>query len=761
MSTRRVKLLAEVKGNMNEELKKIKSSMKGLSTASALMAVAVFAASKSLAGFGTTLFDTSKQTGATVEEIQSLGYVLAQTGGEAESAGELLGTINLFMRDAALGSKEYTDALSTIGLSYDDIARKAPMEVFTALTDGIGGLTDATERNLVASTIFGENYSQVVVGALDQAEGSIQGMMDAFIASGDALSGEQIDILKDYDQTLTDLSYSGKKMMADVLLPLIPVFKENIEAMMPLVKDLMPDLVDVAGSVADGLGLFLELLTGGIKAVGGLKAALAILISGYITYKIVSIAANITTLAHNAQLTIQAYLMGKVSIASMGMKAAIGPTGLAAAVVFTTIQLVRLKGAMDDASEAARQNEEAVNRMSGTSARAGDIIYAVSQATDISRTSLEHFADQLERMDDGSEDVATAIAYVDRKLAELDRTAIEVAADLNTLESRMSGTSIGSVRLTADTNNLTVAMIRTELAAVDTAIANAMLMETMENGPSVIAGQISALREYRETLEGLGSVGRERYGVDDTGTTGSENIDDDPEALRLERLAEKEREIALAVKNEHEAAMQAEEALIMASLNRQQAKRLDIIKAEKTAALAAETERRDAEAATQQQAIDGIHAWGVDFGKAMMQGSAGAEAWGESMLAAIKSIIMEAGFAMIMNLIIPGGGKAAGGILGSLFSFSGGSSAIPAAASGISAMPMSNSVQGDKVLGLFNPGESILTPTQMQEVREQGGGGSSPQIIVNFSSVVTPSAAQKSELVPIVVNAMREAGVSI
>ena len=228
------------------------------------MGAAAFAAAKKLSDYGAEIFDMAAATGVAVEDIQSLGYAFEQTGGSMASMSGAIRGLNTFMRTAATGSAEYMNVLNQLGLSYDELRAMTPTDAFLSITDALGDLDSAMETNIAATTIFGGRYAQQIVGALEQADGSLRNLTESFDESGRALSGEQITALKKYSDAMTDLDYDMKNLIAEAIVPMLPQLKEMTDQFTELAREILPELIpkmeSAINAMAEGLPVVVDLL---------------------------------------------------------------------------------------------------------------------------------------------------------------------------------------------------------------------------------------------------------------------------------------------------------------------------------------------------------------------------------------------------------------------------------------------------------------------------------------------------------------------
>lgn len=111
---------------------------------------------------GSALLDISLRTGATVESLSALSYAAKQTGTSMEAVESSMRRAQRTIGDAAAGDKTAAEALSRLGLTYDDLRGKSPDEQFSILADRVGRIADPTLRASAAMEVFGRSGTQLL-----------------------------------------------------------------------------------------------------------------------------------------------------------------------------------------------------------------------------------------------------------------------------------------------------------------------------------------------------------------------------------------------------------------------------------------------------------------------------------------------------------------------------------------------------------------------------------------------------------------------
>ncbi len=228
----------------------------GAAYAGAAMAAAItamYATAAAIARSASEIYDTSARLNLSVETVQALGYVAQQTGSDLQGLSGSIRALNSFLLQADTATSDQAKALDELGLRYDDISAMNPEQMFLTITDALGGVSDEMRQNVLAASIFGNRYGTQVVGALNQTDGSLRTLMEDFAESGRAMSTEQIQALKRYDDAMTDVEYSIKALTADAIVPMLPMMQEMADKVIALATENMPTFITSANALATAL----------------------------------------------------------------------------------------------------------------------------------------------------------------------------------------------------------------------------------------------------------------------------------------------------------------------------------------------------------------------------------------------------------------------------------------------------------------------------------------------------------------------------
>lgn len=117
---------------------------------------------KNAAEMGGRLSDIAAQTNMTAGEVMVMQQAFKDAGISADVVQTSMAQLNRSIAQARNGGKEYVEALTKIGLKYDDLYKMAPAERFRAVASGFNSLTNSIDRTDVAMKLFGRSGNQLL-----------------------------------------------------------------------------------------------------------------------------------------------------------------------------------------------------------------------------------------------------------------------------------------------------------------------------------------------------------------------------------------------------------------------------------------------------------------------------------------------------------------------------------------------------------------------------------------------------------------------
>lgn len=224
--------LAGMLTGITKNLAKFAAIAAGITFAAAIAGAAKLAQGlKGAFDAGGALSDLASRTGIAVKELVILQQAFEDNGIAAEKVGSIINKMQKGITDFGSGLSTQVRAFEKLGITYDEIAGKSPLEQFKMLQQALNRIEDPTLRAGTAMEIFGRSGGELQAlfgdtGALDKAAVTI---------------GKQAEILDKnsarFDRIADLLASAGTKLqgffvgMADQAAPQILEVLERFNTM--------------------------------------------------------------------------------------------------------------------------------------------------------------------------------------------------------------------------------------------------------------------------------------------------------------------------------------------------------------------------------------------------------------------------------------------------------------------------------------------------------------------------------------------------
>lgn len=220
-------------GKISEASGKVAQATKGISTAAggALAGLAGMAYKSVTAA--DELVTLSKQTGIATDELQKMKYASDLVDVSVE---EITGAMTKMKKNMASTSKDTQAAFAQIGVSVTDAngQLRNTTDVFYEVLQGLSGIKNETERDIVAMQLFGKSADQLA-GIIDDGGESLKSLGQEAQDLGLIMSEDTLSSLNDVNDSIDklkakangEIAQSGAKAME----ALMPVFEKVLDAM--------------------------------------------------------------------------------------------------------------------------------------------------------------------------------------------------------------------------------------------------------------------------------------------------------------------------------------------------------------------------------------------------------------------------------------------------------------------------------------------------------------------------------------------------
>lgn len=277
-------------GNANlNKLSKVGSNLTKYVTAPILGAVtALTTLSVKSAETADELGDQASKLGMSVEALQEWNYVAKLLAVDNEQLQKAFTKTNSLLGDLASGNtSSATDALTKLGITYDDLKGKNVDQAFEIIRNALANLEDETLRVGIANDIFGEKIGTDLQQLLSASSTEIENFRNECQELG-VITEEEVEASAKFNDELDKVKQELQTLgveLAQILLPIMTEFLTYLkDSIIPKISEWANKLANmndttkktilvVIGLVA-AIGPAIKIITTIIPIVKGLSTAL-------------------------------------------------------------------------------------------------------------------------------------------------------------------------------------------------------------------------------------------------------------------------------------------------------------------------------------------------------------------------------------------------------------------------------------------------------------------------------------------------------
>lgn len=157
------------------------------------------------------LVHIAEKTGTSVEMLSSLDAVLRQNGGTVQDFANSMKFMNRNISEAATGTGPAVKAFQQLGLNASDLLKLSTDQRFFKITDAIAQFGNEADRTNLRMAILGRGAESLAV-LMDQGSEAIRDAADHAASLGQAISKEQADNIKEFNDNLQLLIVSCERL---------------------------------------------------------------------------------------------------------------------------------------------------------------------------------------------------------------------------------------------------------------------------------------------------------------------------------------------------------------------------------------------------------------------------------------------------------------------------------------------------------------------------------------------------------------------
>jgi len=251
----------------------IGAAMAAIGTAAVAAGKALYDMANDAAAAGDRIDKDSQRLGLSAEAYQEWDYVLSQCGGNIDSLGAGMKTLQKTMDGLTEDGDKSSEAFKKIGINFDDIKNKSPEEAFNMTVKALQNMPPGAEKTAAAMKLLGKQGMELMPllnSTADDIDGLKQKAHDlGMVMSEDAVTAsvrytDSLDTLK---RTFGGLKNSigsellpGMTMITDAFTGLITgqegageALKAGAEEIVKSIGDLIPRLLGLVNSIVSSV----------------------------------------------------------------------------------------------------------------------------------------------------------------------------------------------------------------------------------------------------------------------------------------------------------------------------------------------------------------------------------------------------------------------------------------------------------------------------------------------------------------------------
>ena len=298
------------------------------------------------------IFESAEKIGISTTKYQELGFVADQIGTDVESIARAFARTTKSLKEADKAGSPMAKTFEDLGINTRDTNGnlRDTEVVFSDIIDALGKVENETQREIIAQTIFGKSY-QELIPLINLGADGLAKMTDEAHKMGAVMDEETVKGLADLNDRLAALKGGFKGLLGQMAGKLLPTANKILDAFQtwlasPQMQAGIKRITDKIGVFADTLGRVIDKL---LK--GDIKGALAEIIPPATVEQIANFAKTFKDFVDNTLIPFAREHAEEIKGALIGIGAALAAAGIVAAIaeiapgIGTLIVLVGLVGA--------------------------------------------------------------------------------------------------------------------------------------------------------------------------------------------------------------------------------------------------------------------------------------------------------------------------------------------------------------------------------------------------------------------------------
>ena len=186
---------------------------------------------------GDALDQEAARYGVALQDIQQLHGVAAIGGATGTDLVESLSKLQTELRKSQDDADKTAAAFKAIGLSFDDMKGKSPLQLLEAISEAVARYGDGANKTAAVQRLLGDAGIDML-RSLDQGKQGFQDLENAALRAGNAMSDQTIAALAATQRDLNEMKLAWSSLAFAGVVPAVDV---AIRAITNLIESVKPD----------------------------------------------------------------------------------------------------------------------------------------------------------------------------------------------------------------------------------------------------------------------------------------------------------------------------------------------------------------------------------------------------------------------------------------------------------------------------------------------------------------------------------------
>jgi len=305
----------DIAEDAGERFEGLKSTLKGVGTVlgGAMTAIgagavaagaALYGMATDAAGAGNEVNNTALQLGMSRQAVQEWDYVLSQNGASLYNLSYGMRRVQGAMGDLREDGGKVGQAISRLGLDFDEVRQKSPEEAMDAIVRAFQGMEEGADKTALALQIFGQRGGMQLIPMLNSSAEATDELRQRAHDLGMVMSDDAIDAASEFNNTMGTLTRTFTGLRNYIGAQLLPGFSSITDGFVALISgcadagaaitagvqeiiasvgDVLPQIVGIISTIASTVAeIAPDILTALIDGIVGELPALIAAATGII-----------------------------------------------------------------------------------------------------------------------------------------------------------------------------------------------------------------------------------------------------------------------------------------------------------------------------------------------------------------------------------------------------------------------------------------------------------------------------------------------